>query len=121
VGETAQFKVGNMFVVEQACQFAADRSTGTIVVESTEDRDFPKAIGELGGTDARNLALGFAAQQGVADPRVNGTLVGPYPVNQKGIPIDKVADENGQPLPPAHPDMQPSAYRVDVPVCRRLV
>lgn len=121
MGETAEHRVGNLFVVESQCKFAADRSKGTIVVESSEDRDFPKAIDELAGTDARNLALGYAAQQGVPDPRINGNLIGPYAVNAKGLPLDQVADANGQPLAPTHLDMQPASYRVDVLICRKLV
>jgi hypothetical protein len=112
----------DMVVLAPACRFSADRSHGTVVVESTETQNFPLAIERLRSVDARNLAVGYAATQGMSDPRVNGNADAPYPVNAKGMPLDEVGnDENGQPLPPAHPDRQPAAYRIDVPVCKKLV
>jgi hypothetical protein len=67
------------------------------------------------------MAIGYAAKQGVPDPRVNGNLDGPYAVNDDGQSLDEVKDDSGNSLPPAHPKMQPAAYRVAVPVCRKLV
>ncbi len=113
--------VESLFVVEKACKFATDMSTGTIVVESTNDSQFNMAIEELQHANARNMATGYAVRQGMSDARINGSLIGPYPVNSKGQVLDQVKDEAGASLPPQHPDMQPKAYRVDVPVCRRLI
>lgn len=122
MGETAsEHRVGNLFVVESQCKFAADRSTAMIMIESSEDREFPKAIDELAGTDARNLALGYAAQKGVPDPRINGNTIGPYAVNSKGVPVDKASEAAGQVLDVTHADMQPASYRCEVPICRKLV
>ena len=78
-------------------------------------------IEELQHANARNMATGFASRKGVGDARINGSLIGPYPINSKGQALDQVKDENGAALPAQHPLMQPKAYRVDIPVCRRLV
>lgn len=110
-----------LFVVVEQCKFAADRSAATITVEARRRDNFSLAIEDLQGTPARHLAISFAAQQGVPDPRQNGNVVGPYPVNSEGTPLENVVDQAGQPLPQQDPRMQPAAYRVDVPVCRRLV
>jgi hypothetical protein len=114
--------VESLFVVEKACKFAPDMSSGTIVIESRNDSQFNLAIEELQHANARNMATAFAAQKGIGDARVNGNLNGPYPINSEGQVLDQVKDpETGAALPPQHPLMQPKAYRVDVPVCRRLV
>ena len=113
--------VESLFVVEKACKFASDMSTGTMVIESSNDSQFNMAIEELQHANARNMATGFASQKGMGDARVNGSLIGPYPINSKGQALDQVKGEDGASLPPQHPDMQPKAYRVDVPVCRRLI
>ncbi len=110
-----------LFVVEAACQFTADYSQGSIVIESDNNTEFPLAIEELGSTAARNLALGYAAQQGIPDPRINGNPSGAYPINSKGVSLDQVRDGAGKAVPPQHPEMQISRYRIDIPVCRKLV
>lgn len=110
-----------LHVVEAACQLAPDRSRGTIVLESDITAELPLAIEELGTTEARNLALSYAAQCGIPDPRINGNLPGAYPINGKGASLDQVRDNLGQALPPQHPDMQIARYRIDVPVCRKLI
>lgn len=110
-----------LHVVEAACQLAADRSRGTIVLESDITDNFPQAIEELGSTEARNLALGFAAQCGVPDPRINGQTPGAYPINAQGASLDAVRDGQGNSLPPQHPLMQIARYRIDMPICRKLI
>lgn len=108
-------------IVESACQFTPDLGRGKIVVES-DDRDFQKAFFELTeGIDARNLAVAFAARLGMASPRVNGNIQGPYPINRAGIPLEEVRGPDGQGLPQQHEQMQPARYRIDVPVCRPLM
>lgn len=116
--ETTQ---GNFTIVEAECSFAADRSAGVIVVESSNE-DFPRAIEELASAEARQMAIGYAVTRGVADARQNGNVVGPYAINSEGTPLDKVpVGPDGQPLPHGHPLKQVAGYRVEVPVCRRLV
>lgn len=108
-------------VVQQASQFTQDFSRGTVVVESDITENFGLAIEELGTTEARTLALGYAAQVGVGDARINGNPSGAYPINVKGVSLEDVRGPNGEALPPQHPMMQPARYRVDIPVTRRLV
>lgn len=111
----------NMTVVAQATQFAPDFSAGVIVVESTRDDNFGLAIEELTSAAARTLALGYAAKNGVADPRINGSTGSPYPVNRHGVALDSVKGEHGQALSATHQLMQPARYRIDIPVTRRLI
>jgi hypothetical protein len=108
-------------VAEKFCQFHADRSRGMVVVESdAEGPPFTQSFAELESVDARTLAQGYAATQGVVSARINGNLSSPYPVNAQGEPLDAVKGPDGSPLPAAHPRMQPSKYRIDVPVCTPL-
>lgn len=109
-------------VVEKASRFEADLSRGVVVIES-DDTNFPMAIDELSSVEARNRAIGFAAVNGMGDPRINGNVVGPYAINNDGVPLEAVRDpvNPAVSLPPTHPKMQPARYRADVPVTRRLV
>jgi hypothetical protein len=108
-------------VVEQACVFQPDMSKGTVVLESdVEGPNFSQAFDELNGMDARSIAQAFAASKGCAPAYLNGNVVGPYPINSQGFPLDMVRSENGQPLPQTHPLMQPARYRLEVPVSRPL-
>jgi len=111
---------GTLVVDEANSKFASDRGHAKIIIKSNR-ANFAEAIDELGSIAARNLAIGYAATHGVADPRLNGNVVGPYPLNREGVPLDKVADEHGEPLPPRHPKMQPASYAVEVPICRKLL
>lgn len=110
-----------LHIVEAACKFTSDFAQGTVVVESDEVRNFPQAIEELQATDARNIALGFAARHGCADPRINGNATHPYPINSEGMQLDMVVGESGEKLPPAHPRMQIARYRTDIPVTKRII
>ena len=110
-----------MQVVEKLCEFGADMSSGRIMIQSNEDSNFGQAIEELSSVEARNLAIAHAAKNGMADPRINGTVEHPFAVNEYGKSLDEVKDADGNSLPPQHPKMQPAAYRVSVPVCRKLV
>jgi hypothetical protein len=99
-----------------------DLSRGEIVFESSE-RDgsgFLPAIEELGTKETKDTALAFASRCGMPSPCLNGMSHPIYPVNAKGVPLDMIKGINDQPLPPRHPDMQPAAYRIRIPVCRRL-
>lgn len=108
-------------VVEQACQFAPDMSRGTVVIESDNVKEFNMAIEELQGTEARNLATGYAAQRGMGDARLNGSPGAAYPINLQGLSLEAVHGPNGEALPQTHQLMQPARYRIDVPVTRRLI
>ena len=107
-------------VVEEASNFSEDFTSGIVVLESDLERG-GLAIEELTGHNARHKALGYANSKGVADARINGTPTGAYPINADGKSLDEVKDENGESLPPQHPDMQAAARRIDVPVVRKLV
>jgi len=108
-------------VVENACTFTGDRSRGVVVIESdAPGPPFTESFHELDSTDARNLALQFSAGCGLAPPRINGNVIGPYPINGEGLSLEHVKDGQGQPLPPQHPRMQVARYRIDVPVAAAL-
>ena len=117
-----EFSVGSLFVVEDKSSLSADRSHATVFIQSRVNRaPFGLAIEELGSTAARRLAQSFAAARGVATPSINGNNVGPYPVNDDGIPLDQIADATGKPLDPQHAKMQPAAYRVEIPIAAKLL
>lgn len=110
-------------IVAKACTYDESRARGVIVVESDiggAGGNFGGAFEELNAPDARKLAQGYAASQGVAQARINGNIQGPYPVNSEGKSLDAIKDEDGNPLDPKHPRMQPARYRIDVPVCTPL-
>jgi hypothetical protein len=108
-----------LFVKEELCKFADDFSQGIVVLESDEKQNFSTAIEELGSMQARQAAIGHAAKLGCADPRVNGVSSPAYAINQEGVTLEKMAAESE--LPPAHPKRQVYAYRVDIPICKKLV
>ena len=108
-----------LFVREDLSKFADDLGNGIVVLESDEQHDFPVAIEALRSMDARNLAIGYAAKLGCSDPRVNGIASPAYAVNQDGDLLEKMAAESD--LPPQHPKRQVAAYRVDIPICKKLV
>lgn len=111
-------------IVVAACDFADDRSRGTVVVESDlgpKGGNFQEAFSELESQGTVQMAQAYAAQCGCAPARINGNKIGPYPVNSEGLSLENVKDSGGRNLPPQHPRMQPLRYRVDVPVCRPLM
>ena len=116
ITETDYFRI-----VEDACTFSSDRSSAKIVVEAKEKGNFGLALEALDGIEPKNLAIGYAAANGVADPRLNGIVGSGYAVNKDGIELEKVYGPNQTKLPASHPDKQPAAYRVDVPLVRKLV
>lgn len=111
----------SLHVIAAASKFTDDNGQGVVVVECDRASHFNLAIEELQGTPARNLAIKFAAERGLGDPRINGNIGYPYAINSEGLSLELVKDGEGNPLPQTHPRMQPARYRVDVPVCRRLV
>lgn len=109
-------------VVSEASRATGDRQKAQIVVESTieqKDGTFNAAWDELNSPEARAVAQQFGATLGMGTPHINGNVIGPYPVNSDGVPLDDVKreDEHGQPLPPHSPQFQPHRYRVTVPLC----
>jgi hypothetical protein len=108
-----------LFVREDLSKFADDLGSGIVVLESDERHNFPLAIENLRSMDARNLAIGYAAKVGCSDPRVNGVSSSAYAVNQDGETLEKIATDTE--LPPKHPKRQIAAYRVDIPICKKLV
>jgi hypothetical protein len=108
-------------VVESACEFEPDRSRGKIVIESDcHGPPFTDAFSELEGQASVQLAQQFACTVGCAPAYLNGNKIGPYPVNSEGLSLEQVRDKDGKTLPQTHPRMQPSRYRVDVPVTRPI-
>lgn len=110
-------------VVEDRCKFAPNMGTGVVTLESDHGPgEFGQAFNELQeGMEARNMALSYAATRGMGTVRLNGNVVGPYPVNAQGVPLDAVKDAAGETPDQKHPLMQPARYRVDVPLCRPLL
>src|SRR3954469_14600933 len=94
-------------VVEDRCEFSGDMRAGKIVVESAYENtpeNFQKAFHELQeGAAARQLAIQYAATQGMASPRINGNVVGPYAVNAEGVPLEEVRGPKNETFMPAHP------------------
>lgn len=117
----SEWQRGPLSVAEDLCEFAADRSRAKVVIACSDEVALSAQIELLGSTSSRNLALAYAAAHGVGDARQNGNIEGPYACNEDGTPLDEVSDDRKKPLPPKHPKMQVSYYRVDVPVCRKLV
>lgn len=94
---------------------------GIVCVES--DAGEPtRAIEELQGMEARTLALRYASEHGVTDPRINGSPGYPYPVDPSGKNLEDVFAQSvaaGQ--DPAAVLSRPYRYRVRIPVTSRLV
>jgi hypothetical protein len=118
-----------LHVVEAASEptFHADRSRGTVVIESdiVGAGRWPDAIAELSdGGGARSAALNWAAQRGMGQPCLNGSVSGAYAINKMGESIDVVQQEimakTGLPPKPQDPRMQIARYRIDIPVAARM-
>lgn len=101
----------SLSIVEQTSKFAEDRGQGVVTVASDERRDFALAIEELQGAAARNLALGWAAEQGVKRPGVRDAAR-PYPVNAAGQSLLEL------PSSALGLDRRMAGYRVDIPITR---
>lgn len=108
---------------DHVTRFTPDISKGVVVLRSDKGTpsNYAAAIDELTSMDARHKALGFAAQQGMGDPRINGSPGSPYPVNKDGVPLESVRDEAGNALPLTDPRMHVKDYHIAIPVTRRLV
>lgn len=94
-------------------------AAGKIIVAIDSDKSgppFQEAFDELNDREAINLAMDFAARLGISPPRLNGSKIGPYPVNADGIPLEEVRGERNEVLPQTDLRMEPKSYRIDVPV-----
>lgn len=96
-----------------------DAAAGKIVVAVDSDKSgppFQEAFDELSERAAIDMAMDFAARLGVSPPRLNGSKIGPYPVNADGIPLEEVRGDHNEVLPQTDIRMEPKSYRIDVPV-----
>ena len=83
-----------------------DGTRGYVTIQS--NLEGAAAIEDLRRAEARNMAIKAAAEKGLPDPRTELTLA-PYAVDEQGATITNPKDQ------------KVAAYRVDVPVVRRLV
>lgn len=92
-------------------ELVGDGSRGSVLIES-DLPEFPRQIEELGSAKARDLVLAAAVKEGIkGSPGISRTVDPAYPVNVFGETIENLKDDDGQPLPPAHPRCQPHVYR----------
>lgn len=84
-----------------------DGTSGVVILES-DNSEYSKAIMELQGGGARELAIKEAAKNGIPDPRCNGLSFSAYPVDEKGNQLDD-------------PRATIGGYRIDVPVTSKIV
>lgn len=103
-------------LIKDKCTYDPTARRGVVCIESVEREpsQFSNAITELQTPEARTFALQEVAYLGMNF--VNGNVQHPYPVNHKGQALDEV-DQN---LPVDHPDKQPAAYRLEVPVAASM-
>ena len=97
-----------------------DGSRGSVLIESDLD-SFPAQIEELGSAAARNFVLKSAVEKGIkGQPGISRTVDPPYPINFSGEAIDgTLKDDEGNPLTPQSPRMQPANYRARYEVTAR--
>ena len=85
-----------------------DGTKGHVTMQSDKENG-SQAIQELQHGSTKNAAIEAAAKQGLPDPRVEMQSA-PYAV-----------DETGATVNPGDREAKIAAYRVDIPVVRRLV
>lgn len=97
-----------------------DGSRGSVLLESDMDA-FPAQIEDLGSAAARTAVLMAATKAGIkGQPGISRAIDPPYPVNFQEETIDgSLKDDDGNPLPPQSPRMQPSKYRARYEVTAR--
>ena len=94
-------------------------SRGKVTLES-ELPEFPLQIEELTSAACRNKALSACVEAGIkGTPGISRTADYPFPVNEEGEAIENLRGNDGEPLPPAHPRVQPWAYRVTYEITAR--
>lgn len=89
-------------------------SKGVVVIES-EQTNYARAIEELRGMKAREMALKYAAEKGLGSPAINGNPVGPYAVNARGETTEELEKQG---IAATDPRRQPHRYRVEIPVTK---
>lgn len=96
-----------------------DGSRGTVLIESNADT-LPAQIEELTSAKAREHVLMSVVKEGIkGQPGISRTAEPPYPINADGETIENLKDEEGNPLPPRSPRMQPVKYRARYEVTAR--
>jgi len=108
-----------MAVEALAVNLDGDGSRGTVLIESNADT-LPAQIEELTSAKAREHVLMSVVKEGIkGQPGISRMAEPPYPVNSDGETIENLKDENGSPLPPQSPRMQPVSYRAKYEVTAR--
>ena len=96
-----------------------DGSRGSVLIES-DLPEFSAQIEELGSAKARAHVLMAAVKEGIkGQPGISRTVEPAYPLNAFGETIENLKDEDGKPLPPGSPRMQPQKYRARYEVTAR--
>ena len=96
-----------------------DGSRGSVLIES-DLTELSAQIEELGSAKAREHVLMAATQKGIkGQPGISRTVDPPYPLNAFGETIENLKDDDGEPLPPQSPRMQPQKYRARYEVTAR--
>ena len=96
-----------------------DGSRGSVLIES-DLQEFGSQIEELTSAKAREHVLMTVVKEGIkGQPGISRTVEPPYPINSLGETIENLKDDEGNPLPPQAPRMQPNAYRARYEVTAR--
>lgn len=108
-----------MAVTPVEVKLDGDGSRGSVLIES----DLPELsaqIEELTSAKARETVLMAAVKEGIkGQPGISRTVEPPYPLNAFNETIENLKGEDGNPLPPASPRMQPEKYRARYEVTAR--
>jgi len=110
-------------IVRDATTFDDEKRTGRVVLESDIETNPDQAMNELASVAAKTKALNYAASCGMIDPRINGNVGHCYPVNVDGKALTEVGvdPKTKKPYPRDHKKMKLHRYRIEVPVCKKLV
>lgn len=106
-------------VVESACTVAQDGLSARIVLESDETA-LQLAIEELKEPEPRRMAINYARQLHVNDPRIGGSSQQPYAINSDGIPLDEVRNRDGSAVAGTDPRMAAKKFRISIPISAKL-
>lgn len=87
-------QMGHLRVVEDACRFSSDMNSGEVIIKSNL-RDFPVAIEDLSGGDARTLAAAYASHRGMASVALDGIPDAPVGINAEGVDVQSLYERQG--------------------------
>jgi len=108
-----------MAVNTLAVRLDGDGSRGIVTIASDAE-SFPAQIEELTSARGREHVLMSVVKEGIkGQPGISRMAEPPYPVNADGETIENLKDEDGNPLPPKSPRLQPVAYRATYEVTAR--